>query len=80
MNYSSDNNFHTFCSVSNVNIYNVIITLKSSSSLDPLPIFLFDNKKNYIFILKKFKLISLIKGYIDTEDLYSKLILNDKAG
>ena len=43
VNYYSDNHFHSFCSVSYVEIYNVIITLKSSSSIDPLPISLFHN-------------------------------------
>ena len=46
-NYSSDNYFHSFCSVSNFNLYNLIITLKSSSSLDNLPISLFHNLASF---------------------------------
>ena len=43
MNYSSDNDFHSFCSVSNVDIYSLIITLKSLSHPNPLPISVFHN-------------------------------------
>ena len=46
--YSSDNNVHSFCLVSNVDIYNLIITLKSSSLLDPLPNSLFNNMASFL--------------------------------
>ena len=46
-NYSSDNYFHSF-SVSNVDIYKLIITLKYSSPLDPLPISLFHNLASFL--------------------------------
>ena len=50
VNYSSDNYFHSFCSVSNVDIYNLIIThnLKSSSPLNPLPISIFHNLASFL--------------------------------
>ena len=48
VNYSSVNNFQSFCSVTNVDIYNLIITLKSSSPLDPLPISLFHNLASFL--------------------------------
>ena len=47
-NYSSDYYVHSFCSVSNVDIYILIITLKSSSHLDPLPISLFHNLASFL--------------------------------
>ena len=50
-NYSYDNYFHYCCSVSNVKLYNVIITLKYSSPLDPLPISLFHNLAYFLTIL-----------------------------
>ena len=60
-NYSSDNYFHSFCSVLNVDIYNLIITLKSSSPLDPLHISLFHNLACYLtpFISMVVKLVLL---------------------
>ena len=48
MNYSSDNYFHSFCSVSNIYIYNEITNLKYSSHLDPLPISLFHNLASFL--------------------------------
>ena len=50
-NYSSDNYFHSFSSVSNVDIYNLIITFKSSSPVDPHPIFLFHNLASFLIPL-----------------------------
>ena len=50
-NYSSDNYFHSLCSVSNVDISNLIITLKSSSHLDPHPISLVHNLESFLIRL-----------------------------
>ena len=48
VNYSSDNYFHSFCSVSNVDIYNLIIILNSSYPLDPFPIYLFHTLASFL--------------------------------